>query len=110
MAAILDETLEQQRKGVMAVLEDLASAKPLGDVRFETVFDREHDRYQVMAIGWLDQERLHECVVHIDLRDGMVWIEADSTDFNLEAKLERLGIPKEQIVFAFSKAGVGASG
>ena len=92
MAAVLDETLDHQRKAVTTILEDLARAKPLGDVRFEVLFDREHDRYQVMAIGWLDRKRLHECVVHIDLKDGLVWLEWDGA--NRFCSVLRLAPPK----------------
>lgn len=72
-----------------------------GDLRCEALFDREHDRYALITLGWNAGQRVHFPLVHIDIRDGKVWIEKDNTEDGVATELVQAGIPKSQIVLAF---------
>jgi hypothetical protein len=72
-----------------------------GDLRCEALFDREHDRYALITLGWNAGKRLHFPLVHIDIVDGKVWIEKDNTEDGVAEELVQAGIPKSQIVLAF---------
>ena len=63
----------------------------------ETIFDDAQMRYMVLRIGWNDQRRIHLCLVHIDIQDGMVIIQANNTEDALDDELVALGIPREKI-------------
>lgn len=67
----------------------------------ETIFDEPHDRYQLVAIGWQGNRRVHGCVIHIDLKGEKVWIQHDSTDADIANTLVEMGIPAEHIVLGF---------
>ncbi len=68
------------------------------------VFDREHGHYLLMVAGWgAGGERVHYCLIHIAVRNDMVWIEHDGTEEGVAADLERAGIGKERIVLAFHR-------
>ncbi len=72
-----------------------------GDIRFEPVFDAENDRYLLMIEGWNQYKRVHGCILHLDLKDGKVWIQRDGTDYGIANDLLNAGIPKDKIVLAF---------
>jgi hypothetical protein len=41
-----------------------------GELRCEVVFDREHDRYALITLGWQAGKRVHFALVHIDIVGG----------------------------------------
>lgn len=77
-----------------------------GDLRCEAIFDREHDRYALLTLGWDAGKRVHFPLVHIDIVDGKVWIEKDNTEDGVASELVQAGISKSQIVLAFRSAEV----
>jgi XisI protein len=72
-----------------------------GDLRCEALFDRAHDRYALVTLGWDAGKRVHFLLVHVDIRDGKIWIEKDNTEDGVATELVQAGIPKSQIVLAF---------
>ena len=72
-----------------------------GELRCEALFDREHDRYALLTLGWNAGQRVHFLLVHIDIVDGKVWIEKDNTEDGVATELVQAGIPKSHIVLAF---------
>lgn len=72
-----------------------------GELRCEALFDREHDRYALVTLGWDAGKRVHFLLVHIDILGGKVWIEKDNTEDGVAPELVRAGIPQAHIVLAF---------
>jgi hypothetical protein len=72
-----------------------------GELRCEALIDRERDRFMLITLGWNAGQRVHFCLVHIDLVNGKVWIEKDNTEDGVAVELVQAGIPKSQIVLAF---------
>ena len=83
------------------ILEYAALPKPMGDVDTEVVFDEEHDHYELVHNGWAGPYRIQGPVIHMDIRDGKVWIQHDGTPDALADRLVEAGIPKDRIVLAF---------
>ncbi len=77
-----------------------------GELRCEALFDREHDRYALITLGWNAGKRMHFTLVHIDIVDGKVRIEKDNTEDGVAEELVQAGIPKSQIVLAFHPTDV----
>jgi hypothetical protein len=75
----------------------------------ETLFDDQKKRYMVMRVGWNGQKRVHVCLVHIDIQDGMVVIQANNTEDELEDELVERGIPRENICLGLLPPDVRAS-
>lgn len=67
----------------------------------ELIFDTERDRYQVVHVGWLDERRIYGCSLHLDIRNGKIWIQHDGTEGGIANKLVERGVPKSDIVLAF---------
>jgi len=96
------EKLEQYRQYIKQLLTEYASYKPAyGEVEQYTIFDIEHDRYQVVSAGWDRGERIYGCSVHIDIKDGKIWVQYDGTEIGFADELVELGVPKKDIVLAY---------
>lgn len=87
---------------VRDLLTQYSKGKPAyGDIEVETIFDKENDRYQIIHMGWHHQRRIHHCVMHLDIRDGKVWIFHNTTEHELTTELMEQGVPKTDIVLGF---------
>ena len=68
------DTLTSYRQLIERILTEYAQIPyTYGDIQSQTVFDREHDHYLLMNVGW-DDGRFHGCLVHVDIIDGKFWI------------------------------------
>ena len=72
-----------------------------GDIRFETVFDSESDRYLLMILGRENKRYEHGCLLHVGIIDGKIWIQRDGTEEGFATQLVEAGVPKTQIVLGF---------
>ncbi len=74
--------------------------KPVNQPEIETqiVTDQENDHYFLYDVGWNGLERIHDCIFHIDIIQGKVWIHANNTDILIGEELVEKGIPKTDIV------------
>lgn len=77
-----------------------------GDIQFETVFDRESDRYLLMILGRENERRVHGCIIHIDIINGKLWIQRDGTENGIANELVRSGVPKDHIVLGFRSSEI----
>ncbi len=94
--------VEEYRTFVEKIIKEYGSYKPsYGDVEVQTVFDRENDHYQLLNVGWVKNERIRGCVLHLDIKNGKVWIQHDGTEEGVAHELVALGVPQEDIVLAF---------
>jgi hypothetical protein len=71
------------------------------DVQTHAVFDRQHDHYLLVNLGWDNGRRVYSGLVHIDIINDQWWIQQDNTEEGIAPELVKAGIPKEQIVLAF---------
>ena len=71
------------------------------DLETEVIFDLERDRYQVVHVGWSNKRRVYGCVLHLDIKDGKIWIQHDGTEGGIALELVERGAPKSDIVLAF---------
>lgn len=97
----LDE-ISRYRTIIQEILSVYASYKPHnGDIEVQAIFDIERDHYQVLGIGWDGKERVFGCSIHLDLKDGKIWIQLNNTEIDLGQELVEKGVPKEDIVIGF---------
>ncbi len=64
------------------------------DVATQLIFDRERNHYQLVNTGWKGLKRIHGCVLHLDIKNGKIWIQQDFTEEGVADKLVKLGVPK----------------
>jgi XisI protein len=56
------------------------------------------ERYQLLDIGWEEFRRVYNCFIHLDIKDGKIWIQRNMTEADLAQELVEMGVPKEDIV------------
>jgi hypothetical protein len=96
------DTLENYRRLIRQILtEHTRIPYAYGDIQFETVFDRDTDRYVVLILGRENNRRVHGCLIHVDIINGKIWIQRDGTEYGVARELVDAGVPKDRIVLAF---------
>jgi XisI protein len=68
---------------------------------FQLVFDDDHGRYQIVALGWIDGKYIVDVVVYLELRGNLIWLHADNTDWGVGEELLSQGVLKESIVIGW---------
>jgi hypothetical protein len=96
------DKLDEYRQCIQTLLKNYA-AIPIsnGEIETQTVFDREQDHYQIMNVGWDGDRRVHGCVMHLDIKDGKVWVQHNATELQIAQELAAMRIPKQDIVLGF---------
>jgi hypothetical protein len=65
------------------------------------VIDHERGTYVTQMSGWDRHRRIHGSIIHLDLRNGKIWVQHDGTDLPVVDKLEEAGVPRDDIVLGF---------
>jgi XisI protein len=95
------DTLTMYRSLIQQLLSEHASLVWDSRISAETIFDRDHDRYQLVYVGWRGSERVYGTVLHVDVIDGKIWVQQDGTEVGIANKLVEHGVPKQDIVLGF---------
>jgi hypothetical protein len=95
------ERLEQYRQAIRQLLTAHASSEQSNsdtEIECQLLFDPERDHYQLLDIGWEELKRIYNCFIHLDIKDGKIWIQRNMTEADLAQELVEMGVPKEDIV------------
>lgn len=96
------EELTKYRQIIRDLLHEYSKYRPsVGEVQIEVIVDEIQDHYELMYSGWNGNYRVHGSVLHLDIRDGKVWIQYDGTEGGVAEELVKAGIPRDRIVLAF---------
>lgn len=102
--------VEQYRRYIQQLLTQRAAranAQRQGpEYEVQTLFDQERDHYQLLYVGWRGTRRDFGCILHLDIKDGKIWIQHDGTEEGIANQLVDLGVPKQNIVLAFHEPEV----
>ncbi len=71
------------------------------DVNAQLVFDIERDRYLIIHNEWKGNSRLYGCAMQLDIIDGKVWIQQNSTEIYIDRELIQKGVKPQDIIFGF---------
>ncbi len=95
-------TLVFLRSSIQTVLREYARQSTASDdVDVQTVFDPDHDHYQVVNVGWRKDRRIYGTVLHIDIKEGKAWIQHNATEMDVAEELIKQGLSKDDIVIGF---------
>jgi len=95
------EKVKKYRTYLEQLITEYSHYKPsYGDIETQVIFDRERDHYQLSRFGWKKDQRIRNCVLHFDIKEGKIWIQHNATEMSFAKELEALGVPKEDIVLA----------
>ena len=69
------EQLNRYRQLIQQVLSEHNKLKPsYGNLEQFTVFDTQHDHYQLATVGWDGDRRVFSCLIHIDIKGDKIWV------------------------------------
>lgn len=97
--------LDQYREIVQKSLTEYAqmrsglSSNP--ELELQTLFDIQHDHYQLVYVGWYKNKRVYSPILHLDIKNEKVWLQLNTTEDDITQDLIKLGIQKEDIVLGF---------
>jgi XisI protein len=96
------DTLDKYQKIIEDILtEYVKTPYAYGQLKTKLIIDQTASNYVVMTLGWQEEERVHGCIIHLEIIDGKVWIQRDGTEYGIANELVAAGIPKDKIVLAF---------
>lgn len=94
--------VEQYRQWIQDLLLEKANRKPtFPEIETQAILDTERDHYLLLHTGWRNNRRTHGCSLHLDIKDGKIWIQHDGTEIGIATQLLELGIPNDDIVLGF---------
>ena len=87
---------------IQQFLQEYASYKRLNkDIESQFVCDTANHHYQIVNMGWQNQIRVFGCILHLDIKNGKIWIQHNTTEIDIAEELVNLGVPKHDIVIGF---------
>lgn len=95
------DSIKQYEQILHELLQAYAHKPSHGDIDPEIVIGQDKKHYELMQVGWQGPQRIHGCVLHIDIIDDKIWIQHDGTQSGVASELVEAGIPRHKIVLAF---------
>ncbi len=93
------DKVAQYRQCVRQLLTSYAQGKSAqGEIEVQLLFDTEHDHYQLVDLGWVGHRRIYTCLMHLDIKQGKVWIQHNQTDELIAEQLVKLGVDRHDII------------
>ncbi|MCU0566021.1 MAG: XisI protein [Oculatellaceae cyanobacterium Prado106] len=87
---------------IKQVLNDYARSRShSNNLEIHTLFNDLQNDYQILYLGWHDDDRIHRCLIHIQIKGRKIWIEQDETEVGIANELVEAGVPKTDIVLAY---------
>lgn len=84
------------------VLQDYMHLTPAnGDIATFESFDDDNGQYVLLQSGWQGSKYLHGAFIHVQLKEGKLWIHYDGTESGIANDLVDAGIPNDAIVLGF---------
>ncbi|MEH2248363.1 XisI protein [Nostoc sp.] len=86
---------------VQTVLERHTENHLFEDTDKELIFNFQRNHYILVHVGWGNKERVYGCVVHVNVKDGKIWIQRDLIEEGIANQLVEFGVTKTDIVLGF---------
>ncbi|MBD2089649.1 XisI protein [Microcoleus sp. FACHB-1515] len=96
------DRVDEYRQIVREFLQNFAADDP----EAQLIFDTERDRYLVMHIGWRGDYRIYGCAMQLDIIDGKVWLQHNSTEIVIDRELIQRGISRKDIILGFRSPSI----
>lgn len=99
----MDRKVKKYEKFILSILEPYTKVR-YSNINAENrlIADKENHRYQVITIGWDEEGKfIHDCPIHMDIINSKIWVQRNMTEIEIGEELERMGVPKSDIVVGF---------
>lgn len=96
------DRLNQYRQIVREFLETFAT----NDTNAQLIFDSDRDRYLLMHNEWRNEYRLYGCAIQLDIINGQIWIQHNSTEVYIDRELVQRGAAPKDIILGFRSPSI----
>jgi hypothetical protein len=87
------ERQEYLRKAILQLLQNYCEGEvEQPDSELQMICDRERDHYQLVSLGWQGQQRFYSVLMHLDIKNGKIWIQRNETDELIAQELLAMGV------------------
>ena len=76
------------------------------DIQNRLACDPQNGQYLIISEGWQNGQRYHDCLIHLEIINGKIWVQCDNTEDGITHELLNAGIAKEDIVLGFHEPKV----
>lgn len=88
------------QKIIIDILQDNANyykgtTNPLNLIVIKDLID---NHFQLLMQGWQEDSYTFQCLFHLDIIDGKIWIQWNDTDYSIEEELLKQGVKANEIV------------
>ena len=94
------DKIKQYQKTIEEIYQDIANAYKgaTNSVDVQLLLDKEGYHYQLLMLGWQGEDYTFQSLLHIDIKQGKIWIQWNATEYPLEEELVKKGISPSEIV------------
>lgn len=96
------DRINEYRQIVRECLSDFVK----NDINGQLVFDVDRDRYLVMHNEWQDEYRIYGCAMQLDIIQGQIWIQHNSTEIYIDRELIQRGVDPKDIILGFRSPSI----
>lgn len=97
----VDKTARYREIVKRAMQKWIDFAPPLDGTERVVVFDEQGDHYLWIEVGWHRGSRMEGLILHLDIRDGRIWIQHDGLEDGIVDDLMAAGVPESDIVMGW---------
>ncbi len=98
------ERVDLLRLNIINTMKEYAnylSGTNLPKVEYQLITDEQHDKYQLLAVGWEKSDRIYYIIFQADIINDKIWIQEDNTEDGFANLLLEKGVGKKDIVLAY---------
>ena len=95
------DKLEKYSSIIQNILQEYAQFSQDKDVETELIFDPIRHHYQIVNVGWKNDNWIYGCILHLDIKNDKIWIQNNGTQIEIGEELVKYGVPKSDIVIGF---------
>ncbi len=96
------DRITEYRQIVRDFLEDFIK----DDANAQLIFDNDRDRYLVMHNEWRNEYRIYGCAMQLDIIEGQIWIQHNSTEIYIDRELIQCGVAPKDIILGFRSPSI----
>ena len=101
------DKLENYQKIIIRILNPYINIKYANvELKNRPAYDNENNQFLIISEGWLGDNHFHDCLIHLEIIDGKIWIQRDNTEDGIANDLVKAGIPTDDIVLGFHEPSI----
>lgn len=94
--------LEKYQKTIVKILSQYAKLPYAhGNLERRFIISQDQNNYLLLTLGWQSEQRVHFCLVHLEIFNDKIWIHQDGIEDGIANDLVAEGISKSDIVLGF---------